>query len=349
MKAQLAVLVALELILIAVPSLAVPPRPVDASTVTLLPADGTPEALLKMVAEFSKNIAKVNSDAETKRAQLDRQMEEGFDKAIAKAQTSGDINMVLALKTAKNQFDTLTTSDVPIIKNAIEFHAKKTVEIETARIADAMKAGKELYDELETAKKNETVKGNFDVAKAFADYQVKLVAWSQSLRSSVPQPIVTRPNTALHQPNEQPDPPRSPTEPDRTIIGRATTRIIRISGTDTKQGSIVGTLSKGDTVFFRYLKGTWRAMELKSTPLVSPDDENLVHPEYQACIIVQKNRHGMFISKWGRIPPGTAESPFEFSVPDDGVYYLKIADEGWSGDNAGSVQYEAKIFRTGTR
>ena len=90
-------------------------------------------------------------------------------------------------------------------------------------------------------------------------------------------------------------------------------------------------------------------MELSHTPLVSPDDEDLVQPDYQSCIILQKNRHGMLLSKWGRIPPGTAESPFEFLVPDDGVYYLKIADDGRSDDNAGSVQYEAKIVRTGAK
>ena len=495
MNARYAVLIAVGAALAAMPVSAVPPRPVNALSVTMLPADGTPEELRKLVAAFGKSVAKANSDANEKRAQLDRQMAEGLDKAIAKAQASGDINMVLALKSAKDQFATLTTSDVPLVRNALEFREKKTVEIETARVADTMKAAKDLNDELEKAKKDETIKGNFDTAKAIADLQEKVVAWSKTLRSSAPQPTATAVRPVLPRPNAQPDPARLRTEPPKTIVilatnpdgtsigsanagdvfkiqyvggrwmtgydnnanpdsttvprlddrcvivrednpavhlavipantkqkpfsftvpeegeyalrawdgmndyrrhqfadnrgsvrysvqkvpsagqlsspatasstqpvvaspsrmqpspmgGSGNIRIVRISGSDTKQGSLVGTLSKGDTVYFRYRGGTWRAMELSHTPLVSPDDEDLVQSDYQSCIILQKNRHGMLLSKWGRIPPGTAESPFEFLVPDDGVYYLKIADDGRSDDNAGSVQYEAKIVRTGAK
>ncbi len=178
MKTRIDILLAVVAALVAAsPAFAVPAKPVDATAVTLLSAAGTSATLRKMAASFSATIAKVNKDADAKRSQLNQQLFEGFDRAVAKAQAAGDIDTVLALKAAKENFDTLDDSDVPLVKNAIAFREKKTAEIEGARIADTLKAAKEFNDEIEKAKKEETTKGNFDTAKALSDYQKELLAW----------------------------------------------------------------------------------------------------------------------------------------------------------------------------
>ena len=96
MKTRIVILLAVVTALVATsPASAVPAKPVDATSVTLLPVEGTPEALRKMVAAFGKRIADINTAAETKRGQLQKQMKEGLEKAVAKAQASGDIDAVL--------------------------------------------------------------------------------------------------------------------------------------------------------------------------------------------------------------------------------------------------------------
>ena len=64
MKTRIAILFAVVAALAAAtPASAVPAKPVDATSVTLLPVEGTPEALRKMVAAFGKRIADVNTAA----------------------------------------------------------------------------------------------------------------------------------------------------------------------------------------------------------------------------------------------------------------------------------------------
>ena len=192
MKTQLGILFAVVGALItASPAFAVPAKPVDATVVTLLPADGTPESLRKMTASFSAAIAKANKDANAKRSQLRQHLVEGFDRAVTQAQTAGDLDTVLAIKDAKEKLDSLEDSDIPLIKNAIAFREKKTAEIEAARISDALKAAKDFNDELEKSKKSETQKGNLDTAMAFSNQQKKVLEWVANLRKSeqTPHPV----------------------------------------------------------------------------------------------------------------------------------------------------------------
>ena len=297
--------------------------------VILLPVDGTPDALRRMVGTFSKSITKINSDAEAKRAQLERQMEEGLDKAIVKAQAAGDINTVLALKSAKDQFATLTTSDVPLVKNALVFREKKTVDIETARVAAAMKVAKEFNDELENVKKNETIKGNFETAKAIADHQEKLVAWSQSLRSSAPQPAAARPKTEPPRSNVQPEPSRPRMEPPRTVVVPATS----------STGASIGFAKAGEVFIIQYVAGSW---ETGYGIVESPDSARLRRQD-DRCVIVQRTNPSFQVAI---LPAGTKQRPYSFTAPQDGEYALRAWDgmnePGYFNDNHGSVQYSVQ-------
>ena len=200
MKSRYAILFAIGAILVtAASAFAVPAKPVDATAVTLLPADGTPEALRKMTTAFASAIAKANNDANTKRSQLRQHLVDGLDRAIVQAQTAGDLDTVLALKEAKDQFDSLEDSETPLVKNAIAFREKKTVEIEASRTADALKAAKSFNDELEREKKAETQKGNIAVAKAFGDQQKKVLEWAKTLQTKIEKPKPQPTNAVLPQ------------------------------------------------------------------------------------------------------------------------------------------------------
>ena len=342
MKTRYAILFTITAIVIAVPATAVPPKPINAAAVTLLPADGTPEALRKAVAVFSKNVAKANSDAEAKRAQLDRQMEEGLDKAITKAQSSGDINTVLALKTAKDQFATLTTSDVPLVKNALEFREKKTVEIETARVADAMKAAKELNDELEKTKRDETIKGNFDSAKTIADHQEKIFAWVQTIRLSTPQQTAAETSPIQSNPNLQQDPVNTTRPPVSPTLGGATKKTISVDAAK-KGGARIGHVSEGSTIRVRYLSGKWTC-DVNSVPKSNPDADDW-GPWGGLQTILTGGSSSQFAAG---VPKGTASDPFEFVTDESSNYSLRMKDDGvW--DNAGVVRYEVEIIPPGTR
>ena len=352
MKARYDILFVVGSILVAtVSTSAVPAKPVDATQATLLPANGTPDKLRKMVADFDKRIAEINVAAETKREQLQQQMKDGLEKAIIKAQSSGDIEVVLALKAAKEQFETLTTSDVPLVKNAIEFREKKTKEIETARVADAMQAAKELNDELEKTKKDETVKGNFDRAKAIAEHQEKLVAWVRTLRSSAPQPTIAPSKPAQPAQTARPPQPVVPpgTQTDRFVYQNANkvteTKTIVVSATK-PDGAVIATVKEGDTMVFKYLRGRWKAGSASWWPMVKPDSEDLGYDQ-NAAVIFKDGR-------WKRLetlPPNTASTPFEYVVPEDGTYRIRINDVDRSAfaDNSGVVQYEVKIIPAGSR
>ena len=234
MKTRIAILFAVVAALVAAsPVSAVPAKPVDATAVTLLPANGTPDELRKMVAAFDKRIAEVNASTETKREQLQKQMKDGLEKAIAKAQSAGDIDAVLALKAAKEKFETMETSDVSIVKNALVFREKKLAEFETTRLADAMKAAKEFNDEMEKAKKDETTKGNFNAAKAIADHQKKLIAWVQTLRKTAVEPRPSQLNQPIAQrPRFQDDPiqqPQAMTHPASILTGTQKEQSVTLS------------------------------------------------------------------------------------------------------------------------
>ena len=312
------------------PASAVPPRPVNALSVTMLPADETPQVLRKLVVAFGKNIDKVNSDANEKRTQLDRQLEDGFDKAIAKAQAAGDINTVLALEDAKDHFATLTTSAVPFVKNALEFREKKTMGIEMVRITDAMKAAKELNDELEKAKKAETIKGNFETAKLIAAHQEKLVAWSKTLRSSVQQPTSTATRTELPRPNAQPELAHQRTEPPKMILVYAANF----------NGTSIGFAKAGDVFKIQYLSGRWFAKYLEE----SPDAQHLTWQDHR-CVLIRKDNPGFCIAV---IPANTKQTPFSFTVEEDGEYALRAWDgmgdyrRDYFNNNKGSVRYSVQ-------
>ena len=331
MKTRYAILFTIGALFATAPATAVPPKPINATAVTLLPADGTPDALRKMVAAFSKNVSKANSDAETKRAQLDKQMEEGIDRAISKAQSSGDINTVLALKAAKDKFATLTTSEVPLVRNVLEFREKKTAEIETARIADAMKAAKELNDELEKEKKEETIKGNFDSAKAMADHQEKVVAWVQTLRSSAPQPLAQQKQTSARPTTEQ-QPVRTQAEPPRTIIVNSRSA----------NGASIGMAKAGDTFRIQYVSGRWNCAFISE----NPDDPEVKHVSNRCCLVLLNNPARSLAT----IPSLTKQRPFSFVVPEDGEYALRAFEGGGAvyrrshfDDNTGAVQYSIQL------
>lgn len=327
MKSRYAILFAVGAILVtAVPAFAVPAKPVDATSVTLLPVEGTPEALRKMVAAFGKRIADINTAAETKRGQLQKQMKEGVEKAVAKAQASGDIDAVLALKAVKEKFETLTTSDVPLVKNAIDFREKKTAEFETARVADALKAAKEFNDELEKAQKDETTKGNFETAKALSDYQKKLAAWAQSIRESAPAPQPARPApTAVPRP-QTPQPVRQQVAPQ--IVS------VYASSAD---GASIGFAKAGDVFKIQYVGGKWEGKYVEESP-----DASRMTWQDNRCVLVMKNNPAVRLAV---VPGNTKQKPFSFTVAEDGEYALRI----WDGmddykrhdfnDNRGMVRF----------
>ncbi len=324
MKSRIAILFTVVAALVAAsPVSAVPAKPVDAITVTLLPADGTPESLRKMVAAFSKRIAEVNASAEAKREQLQKQMKDGLEKAIAKAQSAGDIDTVLALKAAKEQFETLATSNVPLVKNAIDYREKKTAEFETARVSDALKAAKEFNDELEKSKKEETTKGNFDTAKALSDYQKELLGWCRSIQAQAPQ-TQSRP-VAGEWCNEG--------EP----------RIVVVAATDGR-GGLIGDARKGDRFIIRYEDGTWTCYKGR-LPKESPDG-NVQKDLHRAVVVDAKDPSRIFAV----VPSNTSFTPFEFSVPEDAEFSLRMNDHHFK-DNSGQVRYTAKrqIWKTGSQ
>ena len=338
MKTRIAILFAVVAALAAAtPASAVPAKPVDATSVTLLPVEGTPEALRKMVAAFGKRIADVNTAAETKRGQLQKQMKEGLEKAVAKAQSSGDIDAVLALKAAKEKFETLTTSDVPLVKNAIDFREKKTAEFETARVADALKAAKEFNDELEKAKKDETTKGNFETAKALSDYQKKLAAWAQSIRECAPAPQPARPApTAVPRP-QTPQPVRQQVAPQ--IVS------VYASSAD---GASIGFAKAGDVFKIQYAGGRWMTgYEIEE----SPDSPRLQRQDNR-CALVRRTDPAFRLAT---LPANTKQRAFSYTVTEDGEYALRAWDgmNDWSrvyfDDNRGMVRYSVqKISSAGS-
>lgn len=331
MKSRIAILFAVFAALVAAsPVSAVPAKPVDATPVMLLPAEGTPDELRILVVAFGKRITEVNASAETKREQLQKQTKEGFEKAIAKAQASGDIDTVLALKTAKEKFETLTTSDVPLVKNAIDFREKKTTEFETARVSDALKAAKEFNDELEKAKKDETMKGNFETAKALSDYQKKLAAWAQSVRESAPvsqlgRPVV-RPNAARFQPTPEQRPRQPQQESARTISINSQNR----------SGTSIGMAKAGDTFRIQYVGGRWNCDSISESP-----DANVIRYDSNRCCIILASQPNQVLTP---LPGMTIQTPFLFNVPEDGEYALRACDSDYFPDNTGSVRYNVQLL-----
>ncbi len=337
MKSRIAILFAVVAALVAAsPASAVPAKPVDATAIMLLPAERTPDELRKLVVAFGKRITEVNASAETKREQLQKQMKDGFEKAIAKAQSSGDIDSVLALKAAKDQFDTIETSDVPVIKNAIAFREKKTSEIETARFAEAMKAAKEFNDELEKAKKDETTKGNFETAKAMADNQKKLLEWVQQLKATE---FSSRP--PLNSSNSIQQNRQDLSETVQPVLPTTSVPITKVLKVDARRekGASIGNLKAGDVIQIKYISGEW--FFSKNDPKVNPDEHFGSWGLAQTVLSM-----GPKATMVEGIPKGTSETPFEFMVEESGEYQLRIKDQG-TDDNAGIVQYEVKILSAG--
>ena len=341
MKQRNSILFAIVVVLIAANSaFAVPAKPIDATPITLLSAEGTPEELRNMVVSFGKRIMEVNTSAETKREQLQKQMKEGLEKAILKAQSSGDIDSVLAIKAAKEKFDTMETSDVPIVKNALVFREKKTAEIETARVADAMKVAKDFNDELDKAKKDETTKGNFEAAKAISDHQKKLITWVQSLRESAPvtnstqqdrqAPMDIRPQSAQSVQTSSTGEQMSP-QPRKSVK-----KVVSVNA-NSAEGSTIGFIKSGDTIHIRYLSGKWTS-DTKNVPRSNPDVDDW-GPWGGMQTVLSKDPGSELVAS---IPKNTATDPFEFTIEDAAKYRIRIKDQG-TWDNAGTVQYEVEI------
>ena len=159
----------------------VPPNAIDVTEITILPESGTPELLREMTDAFVSDIGKINAAADAKQEQLTRYVLEHLDEAMENARQKGDFENSLALMKYKEQFDTMAGSDNPTISNFIAFRAKKSAEIEKARVTYALQAAQTFYGNLEQAKRAETKNANMDNAMAFAEQQKKVKEWASRL------------------------------------------------------------------------------------------------------------------------------------------------------------------------
>ncbi len=312
----------------------VPVGPIDASSVTILPSDGIPVVLRNKASEFAKKIVNVNKLAADKYDALRTQLMDGFERGIAKAQAAGDIDTVLVLKSAKEQIDSLSSSADTTVKRAIAFREKRKAEIESARLADALKAAKEFNDELEKIKKTETTKGNFDTAKALADHQKKLVAWVRSLQSRAP-------NSADKPQRDYGVVSESGQSVDEWVNAEPVKTVVVIA--KNSQGNSIGTAKQGDRFVIQYESGTW-TNDRKNCPPISPDVSRIGSDRLR-CVIIQNGNPGDVLAE---VPGGTKDAPFVFEVPETGEYSLRMMDnenyyhDAWYGDNSGQIRYVIK-------
>ena len=298
------------------PASAVPAKPVNATSVMLLPANESSEPLRELVSDFGNKIAKINADANGKREQLQSQMADGFDKAISKAQASGDLDSVLALKAAKENFDALTHSDVPFIKNAIAFREKKTAEFEAVRLAEALKAAKALNDELDERKKEETKNGFIETALSIAEYQKSLLVWVAGIKGD------TMPSDAAAQ---WPTDGRNPSNP----TSGGTVRRIGIGGAVFVEMAACPAVSKNFWIGkFEVTQEQWQSV-MKSNPSHFKGPRNPVESvPWHECV--------KFAEKLNALP-SVKSSGFVFRLPKEhewktachsggGRWFCKLAD-----------------------
>lgn len=161
----------------------VPPNAIDITEISELPESGTPELLRKMTDTFVGDIGRINSTADAKHEQLTHYVVAHLDEELANARQKGDYENSIALMKYKDQFDTLAESDNPTIKNFIAFRAKKSADIEKARVTYALQATQTFYTNLEQAKRTATKNANMDSAMAFAEHQKKVKDWACRLSS----------------------------------------------------------------------------------------------------------------------------------------------------------------------
>ena len=157
------------------------PNIIDTTEISALPEVGTPELLRKMTDAFVADIDKINSTADTKHEQLTRYVLAHLDEAMENARQEGDFENSVALMKYKEEFNAMTESDNPTIRNFIAFRAKKSAEIEKARVTYALQATQTFYGNLDRAKRTETKNANMDSAMAFAEHQKKVRDWSSCL------------------------------------------------------------------------------------------------------------------------------------------------------------------------
>lgn len=111
-----------------------------------------------------------------------------------------------------------------------------------------------------------------------------------------------------------------------------------------EEGVPLPQLKKGDQIVLQYQSGAWKSHGVLGTE--KPDAERLAHGDANRLAIFSKKSQVAKLRALAMVPPGTAEKPFEFTVPDD--FYsivLRINDDpdgSWEG-NPGSVVYRVQI------
>ena len=113
------------------------------------------------------------------------------------------------------------------------------------------------------------------------------------------------------------------------------------------QGVSIGSARRGERFAIQYQGGTWTCFTGRRAP-ENPDQQNIRYDEHRVVIVDAKAPGRIFAT----LPPETRTRPFEFVVPENGEFALRMNDGGTldiqrndSGnfhDNSGEVRYGVK-------
>ena len=138
--------------------------------------------------DFEKAVATANAAAETNRASMVRIVVKYLKSGMSTAQASGDLDKVIAFKTALETADAGIDGDLEeIVKLRASRDAQKA-KIDNALLAAGITAAKGLLGALEWQKREMTRKNEIDEAKKIASFQKQIEEWMTKTKDAVSAP-----------------------------------------------------------------------------------------------------------------------------------------------------------------
>lgn len=284
---------------------------------------GVPEC--KTVLDgFSEAITRANEEADIPRAKLRDAVLGKLDEMLEKAQSGGNLEKTLALKSARESFLRGSTWDaLPELAKLREAYGKKLVQIDKELADKGLAAAKAMIAALEGQKTDLTKKGDLEAAKAIADFQKELVEWAKTIRN---QTTTTQTATKSKTPSSTRQLPREVKSP----LPEA--RVVTIDATNDR-GKSIGRAKAGDVIELQYVSGKW--CQNRRDPLENPDVDSR-----KQLLIVEDADDDETVT---RVPRGTKDNPFRHTVENDADITLRMDDNPCS-DNAGAVKYRVRII-----
>ena len=271
--------------------------------------------------DFEKAIADANSAAVSQRAKVAEITKAYLKNAMDKAQAAGDLDKVIAYRKALETADGEITGDDEEIVKLRNSRAAQLEKIDKNFVASCISAADAFRGTLEWQKKETTQKGDIETAQTIAAFVKQVDTWINETRSMMPAPSKAATQTVR----------RKFVREEKPI--KPVAKIITIDAKSNK-GTSIGMAKAGDTIEIQYVSGMWK--KGPKYRIESPDEEGAL----KQTLLVNGRDHEYVLA---RIPRGTKENPFRFSVVEKAEYALRM-DDGDHSDNTGSVRYSVKII-----